>query len=75
DHLVDQITHILVAGVAEGAFIVSDPASAARAVFHATTRFHDPVHAKEWNEPGIDAAFEDVWALVMRGLGAGGPTP
>ncbi|MCC7209854.1 MAG: TetR family transcriptional regulator, partial [Anaerolineae bacterium] len=42
DHLVDQITHILVAGVAEGAFIVSDPASAARAVFHATTRFHDP---------------------------------
>jgi hypothetical protein len=32
--------------------------------------FHHPVHAPEWRDPGIDAAFEGVWRLVMEGLRA-----
>ena len=29
-----------------------------------------PVHAPEWGDPGIDAAFEGVWRLRMEGLRA-----
>jgi hypothetical protein len=37
-------------------------------VFRATVSFHHPVHAAEWSDPGIDAAFEGMWRLVMEGL-------
>jgi hypothetical protein len=40
------------------------------AVFQASASFHHPVHAPEWRDPGIDAAFEGVWRLVMEGLRA-----
>ncbi len=71
DALTGQIAHILADGVARGEFTVADPSAAARAVFDATSRFHNPIHAGEWSDPGIDAAFEGVWALVRRGLGGG----
>jgi AcrR family transcriptional regulator len=70
DHLVGQIAQIIADGVTRGEFTVTDPATTGRAVFYATARFHDPVHAKEWSDPGIDAAFAGVWSLVLRGLGA-----
>lgn len=70
DHLVGQIARIIADGVTSGAFSVADPSTAARAVFYATARFHDPVHAKEWSDPSIDAAFEEVWSLILRGLSA-----
>jgi AcrR family transcriptional regulator len=69
DHLVGQVAQIIAAGVARGEFTVADPVAAGRAVFDATARFHNPVHAPEWADPGIDAAFEGVWALVLGGLG------
>jgi hypothetical protein len=28
------------------------------------------VNALEWSDPGIDAAFESVWSLILAGLGA-----
>ena len=31
-------------------------------------RFHHPVHAAEWVDPAIDAAYNDVWQLLMNGL-------
>ncbi|MEZ5788688.1 MAG: TetR family transcriptional regulator [Xanthobacteraceae bacterium] len=68
--LVDQVTRIIADGAARGAFSVADPAEAAQAVIDATGRFHNPAHAAAWSDPGIDAAFERVWALVLRGLGA-----
>jgi len=37
-------------------------------VFNATSRFHKPAHASEWADPGIDAAFEEVWSLLVCGL-------
>ena len=55
---------------AQGEFSVADPAEAACAVIDATGRFHNPAHAAEWSDPGISAAFERVWALVLRGLKA-----
>ncbi|MGA8292559.1 MAG: TetR/AcrR family transcriptional regulator, partial [Rhodoplanes sp.] len=70
DLLIRQVARIIADGVAQGEFAVADPAEAARAVIDATGRFHNPAHAAEWSDPGINAAFERVWALVLRGLKA-----
>ena len=70
--LVGQLARIIRDGVAAGAFRTVDPDVAAWAVFRATASFHHPVHASEWSDPGIDAAFEGVWRLVMDGLHAPG---
>ncbi len=67
--LTAQIAAIIADGVARGEFAVEDPLVAARAVFDATARFHNPVHAPEWSDPAVDAAFEGVWSLILRGLG------
>lgn len=69
EDLVRQVAKIIADGVARGEFAVADPVEAARALIDATGRFHNPAHAAAWTEPGIDAAFERVWALVLRGLG------
>ena len=67
-HLKEQVTRIIADGVANGEFDTADPAAAAQAVLYATTYFHSPAHAKEWSEPGLDAAFENVWTLILCGL-------
>ena len=66
--LVDQLARIVAEGVADSAFDADDPRAAARAAFDATSRFHNPAHAAEWSDPQIDAAYEGVRALVLRGL-------
>jgi AcrR family transcriptional regulator len=68
DTLVGQLERIIAGGVAEGELGTADTAGAAHAVFDATARFHNPVHAAEWSDPGIDAAYEGVRALVLSGL-------
>lgn len=68
--LVDQLTDIVHRGVMEGYFMAvdGDSAATARAVFHATNRFHDPAYAHEWEQPGIEAEFTTVVTLILRGL-------
>ena len=68
--LVSQLTRIIIDGVEQGEFHVDDPSKTARALFDATTRFHNPIHAQEWRDPGNKAAFENVLQLVMRSLTA-----
>ncbi|MDI1442855.1 TetR family transcriptional regulator [Polyangium sp. 6x1] len=70
DTLVSQVARILTDGVEKGEFSIEDPLASAWAVFNATVRFHKPIHASEWSDPGIDAAFEGVWSLILGGLGA-----
>jgi AcrR family transcriptional regulator len=72
-HLCDQAARIIADGVRRTEFTVADPGAAARAVFEATTRFHDPAHVAQWSDPGIDASFEGVWALLLSGLTAPRP--
>lgn len=72
DTLIAQIVEIIADGIARGEFNVSDPNVAGTAIFNATTRFHNPVHAKDWADLNIDVAFEGVWSLVMSGLGVRG---
>jgi AcrR family transcriptional regulator len=71
DELVAQLTHIVADGVRRGEIVSDDPAATGRAILDATARFHDPIHRAEWGEPGIDAEFEAVWALLQRGLTKG----
>ncbi|MGW0335840.1 TetR family transcriptional regulator [Streptomyces sp. NPDC003011] len=73
DHITDltaQLTRIVQAGVDTGAFTVTDPAATARALFQATGRFHDPCHAREWEQPDAQEEFAAVVELVARGLRA-----
>jgi AcrR family transcriptional regulator len=66
--LIDQLDRIIADGAAHGALVADHPKAAARAVFDATSRFHNPAHAAEWSDPQVDAAYERVRALVLRGL-------
>ena len=69
DTLVAQLAQIVAAGVAEGVFNAADPRVTARAIFDATSRFHNPSHAAEWSNPGVDQAFAALRTLLLRGLG------
>lgn len=66
--LVALAATIIRAGVKEGSFRRVNPETSARAVLLATSRFHHPVHAAEWGDKSIDAAFNDVWQILMAGL-------
>ncbi|MEU2619962.1 TetR family transcriptional regulator [Streptomyces sp. NPDC007157] len=68
DDLTGQLTEILRDGAGTGAFTVSDPAAAARVVFQATGRFHDPGYAREWVRPEAEADFASLVDLLLRGL-------
>ena len=71
EHIADltgQLTRIIEAGVASGTFAAPDPQSAARAVFHATGRFHDPGYHRVWERPGVEDDFTAVVDLLLRGL-------
>ncbi len=66
--LVALTARIIHSGVKEGTFRRVDPLAAGRALLFATSRFHHPAHAAEWSDPAIDAAYNDVWRLLMEGL-------
>ncbi|MER5936837.1 TetR family transcriptional regulator [Streptomyces sp. NPDC001928] len=70
--LTGQLTEIVRAGTAAGAFTAEDPATAAGAVFRATDRFHDPHYVREWEQPGVEDDFEALLNLLIRGLRARG---
>ena len=66
--LVDLTAAVVRAGMEAGAFRAGDPVAAGRAVLFATSRFHHPAHAAEWQDPTLDAAYQDVWRMLMDGL-------
>jgi AcrR family transcriptional regulator len=66
--LAGQAGRIIADGVASGAFACANPAAAGRALLCATSRFHNPAHAREWSDRGIDDALNEVWQLLVRGL-------
>ena len=66
--LIGQVQRIVADGVERGELAAEKPRAAARAAFDATNRFHNPAHAAEWSDPGIDSAYKEVRDLVLRGL-------
>jgi AcrR family transcriptional regulator len=75
DTLAGQLARIIADGNRRREFAAADPAAAGRAILDATARFHNPAHAAEWSDPGIAAAFEGVWSLLLGGLGVRRPRP
>ena len=65
-----ELETMIAEGIAAGEFRRVDPKITALALWNATTRFYNPAHATEWTQPDIDAAFDDLWKLLMRGLAA-----
>jgi AcrR family transcriptional regulator len=70
NELIGLAATIIRAGVKEGTFRTVNPTAAGRAILVATSRFHHPGHAAEWGDPAIDAAYNEVWHLLMNGLRA-----
>jgi hypothetical protein len=68
EEMIGLVATIIAAGVKEGTFRSVDPSAMGRAVLVATSKFHHPAHAAEWVGKAIDAAYEDVWQLLMNGL-------
>jgi AcrR family transcriptional regulator len=68
DEMTKLVATVIASGVQDGTFRTVDPVAAGRAVLIATSKFHHPVHAAEWADPAIGAAFDDVWQLLMSGL-------
>ncbi|MFJ9712592.1 TetR family transcriptional regulator [Streptomyces sp. NPDC101234] len=71
EHIADltgQLIEIIRDGAGSGAFTAPDPAAAARTVFQATGRFHDPGYAREWERPEADEDFASLVELLVRGL-------
>ncbi|SFC47773.1 TetR family transcriptional regulator [Streptomyces aidingensis] len=71
--LVAQLARVLADGRDAGAFSLpdEDPVVSARAVFHASARFHDPAYAAHWSAPGADADFAALRALILNSLRPG----
>ena len=65
-----QVRAIVADGIASGDFAAGEPDVIARAVLHATSRFHDPTHAAEWRSPEVQADADAVVALILDGLRA-----
>ena len=71
--LVGQLVYVLERGIREADFTgvtLATVDTTARAVFHATARFHDPSYAPAWQQPDIEDQFTAVVDLVLRGLRA-----
>lgn len=68
--LTGRLTRIIAADAETGAFRVTDPATAARAVFQATGRFHEPGYTRDWRSPAIEEEFTAVVDLLPGRTGS-----
>jgi AcrR family transcriptional regulator len=66
--LVELAATVIRSGIEDGTFRTVDPVATGRAFLMATSRFHHPAHAAEWVDPALDAAYNDVWQLLLDGL-------
>jgi AcrR family transcriptional regulator len=64
-----HIAKILDDGIRQGVFSAMDAAQTGAAIFDATLKFHHPAHAGLWNDKDIDSDFDNLWRLILRGLG------
>lgn len=70
NHLCDQAARIIADGIRRGELTVTDPHAAGRAVFDATTLFHNPAHVAQWNDTTLETSFANIWALLLSGMTA-----
>lgn len=68
DIMIQQVEVILKDGVKEGVFEIKDCASTARTLFFATTRYHHPLHVKDWDDEHIEEDFDLLFDLLERAI-------
>ncbi|NBD25492.1 TetR family transcriptional regulator [Paenibacillus glycinis] len=68
DGLILQMASIIEDGITAGELRPGRPETIARAIFIATSRFHHPAHAREWNAERTDRDYDSVWELILAGL-------
>ncbi|MEX2962001.1 TetR family transcriptional regulator [Microbulbifer sp. TYP-18] len=66
--MIQQVEKILLDGVEDGSFEIKDCAITARCLFHATYRYHHPIHSDEWGNKNIKKDFEDLFFLLERAI-------
>ncbi len=66
-HMNRMVAAIVADGMASGEFAAGDAEATAAAVLDATTMFHHPAFAAQWDD---SAAFDPVWRLLLHGLAA-----
>lgn len=64
NHITNQMSEI----IKRSDIQTSAPNRLAHSIFFATTRFHHPSHAYEWDKPTIDQEFLDLWELLEQGF-------
>jgi len=72
--LIELAAEIIRTGQVDGTIRAVDPEKTGRSLLLATSRFHHPVHAEEWNDPAVDQAYDDLWHVLMHGFSVG-PVP
>lgn len=65
NQLVGQVETILRDGMASGEFNIRDARVKANAILDATTRFHHPWHATDWQKREVNEAFQGVWEMIL----------
>lgn len=68
--LIEQVAQIVEQGIAQGEFKSGQPKTSARTIIVATSYFHHPAHAYQWEEPTLDEQFEQVWQMVQASIQA-----
>lgn len=67
-HILNQMESIIRQGIDSKAFIDQDPRQLAVSVFIATSRFHHPAFASEWQNPDIENRLDAVLNLILSGM-------
>lgn len=70
DLLVKQVSEIIQQGIKQEDFKQGQPEQIARTIIVATSYFHHPAHAYQWQHPAIDQEFEQIWQMVLASIQA-----
>ncbi|MNC21617.1 hypothetical protein D3C75_696010 [compost metagenome] len=69
--IIEQMSTLIDRGIQQKRIAQSaETRSLARSLFNATSRFHHPAHAHEWQSASIEQEFGQLWLLLEQGLTA-----
>ncbi|MFD2615906.1 TetR family transcriptional regulator [Terrilactibacillus laevilacticus] len=68
NHIIEQMNVLIHQGIERHLIQNIEIRTLARSIFYATSRFHHPAHAYEWENESIKKEIEDVWTLITYGF-------
>jgi len=66
--IIEQLSTLIASGRLNGEIAVTDVSTLAETIFMATSRFHHPAHANEWENEDCESNFNNVWDLILRAI-------